>query len=49
MNYATKEDLDMKVDEVVEAHGVKVLVDPKAVFFLVGTVMEFEVSFRASQ
>lgn len=30
-----------KFDEVVEDKGVKVLIDPKAVMFLVGTEMDF--------
>jgi iron-sulfur cluster assembly protein len=30
-----------KFDEVVERDGVKVLIDPKAVMFLIGTVMDF--------
>jgi len=41
MNYATNEDLKTTKDEVVTAHGVKVLVDPKAIFFVVGTQMDF--------
>eukprot|EP00595_Chromulina_sp_UTEXLB2642_P000308 CAMPEP_0196762808 /NCGR_PEP_ID=MMETSP1095-20130614/2850_1 /TAXON_ID=96789 ORGANISM="Chromulina nebulosa, Strain UTEXLB2642" /NCGR_SAMPLE_ID=MMETSP1095 /ASSEMBLY_ACC=CAM_ASM_000446 /LENGTH=69 /DNA_ID=CAMNT_0042114693 /DNA_START=205 /DNA_END=414 /DNA_ORIENTATION=- len=49
MNYASKEDLDKKVDEVVKFHGVTVLVDPKAIFFLVGTVMDFEETLLASE
>ena len=32
-----------KSDEIVEDKGVKVLVDPKAVLFLLGTVMDFKV------
>jgi iron-sulfur cluster assembly protein len=32
-----------KGDEVVEAQGVKVLIDPKAVLFLLGTTMDFSV------
>ena len=31
-------------DEVVEDKGVKVLIDPKAVLFLLGTEMDFQVS-----
>lgn len=30
-----------KFDEVVERDGVKVLIDPKAVMFLIGTEMDF--------
>ncbi len=32
-----------KGDEIVEANGVKVLIDPKAVLFLLGTTMDFTV------
>lgn len=41
MNYADKEYLETSKDEKVQSHGVQVLVDPKAVFFLVGTEMDF--------
>src|SRR4028118_2309675 len=37
------------LDEVVEDKGVKVLVDPKAVLFLLGTKMDFETTKLASQ
>ena len=30
------------MDEVVETEGVKLLIDPKASLFLIGTVMDFE-------
>ena len=43
MNYANIEDVNSKKDEVVVANDVTVLVDPKAVFFIAGTVMDFEV------
>ena len=36
-------DAAQKGDEVVEANGVKVLIDPKAVLFLLGTTMDFTV------
>jgi iron-sulfur cluster assembly protein len=32
------------LDEVVEDKGVTILVDPKAVLFLIGTVVDYEVS-----
>mmetsp|Transcript_8530 Transcript_8530/g.11888 ORF Transcript_8530/g.11888 Transcript_8530/m.11888 type:complete len:182 (-) Transcript_8530:28-573(-) len=41
MNYVYEEDLSSNRDEVVFCHGVKVFVDPKAIFFLVGTEMDF--------
>lgn len=46
MNYATQDDIDSKKDDIVTSHGVTVLVDPKAIFFIVGTVMDFVVSFK---
>jgi iron-sulfur cluster assembly protein len=36
-------------DEVVQEKGVTVLVDPKAVLFLLGTVMDFKSTKMASQ
>ena len=32
------------LDEVVEDHGVTILIEPKAVLFLIGTVIDYEVS-----
>ncbi len=43
MNYADQDDINSKKDELVTAHGVNVLVDPKAIFYIVGTVMDYEV------
>jgi iron-sulfur cluster assembly protein len=37
------------LDEVVEDKGVKVLIDPKAVLFLLGTEMDFLTTKLASQ
>jgi iron-sulfur cluster assembly protein len=37
------------LDEVVEDRGVTILVDPKAVLFLVGTVIDFEASRLAAK
>ncbi len=38
MNYVKSEDLSsVKADEIIEQHGVKVYVDPKAIFYVVGT------------
>lgn len=42
MNYASADDLAAKKDEVVRSYGVTVLVDPKATFYIVGTVMDYE-------
>ena len=36
-------DAVQKGDEVVDVNGVKVLIDPKAVLFLLGTTMDFTV------
>ncbi|NBX04311.1 MAG: iron-sulfur cluster assembly accessory protein, partial [Alphaproteobacteria bacterium] len=30
-----------KFDEVVEKEGVKILIDPKAIMFLIGTEMDY--------
>lgn len=40
MDYATSQD---SLDEVVEDKGVKVLIDPKAVLFLLGSTMDYRV------
>ena len=37
-----------KFDEVVEDKGVKLLIDPKAVMFLLGTEMDFKVDKMAA-
>jgi iron-sulfur cluster assembly protein len=37
------------MDEVVEDKGVKVLIDPKAVLFLLGTEMDFQTTRLSSQ
>src|ERR1700754_3113611 len=36
-------------DEIVEDKGVKILIDPKAVLFLLGTEMDFKVDKLSSQ
>lgn len=46
MEYA---DSANSLDEVVEDKGVKVLVDPKAILFLLGTEMDFKTTKLASQ
>lgn len=35
-------DAVQRFDEVIEEKGVKVLIDPKAIMFLIGSVMEYE-------
>jgi iron-sulfur cluster assembly protein len=37
------------LDEVVEDKGVTILVDPKAVLFLIGTVVDYEVTRLAAK
>jgi iron-sulfur cluster assembly protein len=37
------------LDEIVEDHGVKILIEPKAVLFLVGTQIDYEVTRLASK
>jgi iron-sulfur cluster assembly protein len=39
LEYAEKQE---PMDEVVDTEGVKLLIDPKASLFLIGTVMDFE-------
>lgn len=46
MDYATE---ILPTDEVVEDKGVKVIIDPKAVLFLLGTEMDFKTDKLASQ
>jgi iron-sulfur cluster assembly protein len=45
MEYA---DSAAKFDEIVEDKGVKLLIDPKAVLFLLGTEMDFKVDKLSS-
>lgn len=42
MNYANHTELVSTKDEIVKSHGVTVLVDLKAIFFIVGTTMDYE-------
>ena len=44
MNYANTEDVASKKDEAVVMNDITVLVDPKATFYIAGTVMDYEVS-----
>ncbi len=37
------------LDEVVEDQGVRILIDPKAVLFLIGTQIDYETSTLASK
>ena len=45
LDYAETQD---RFDEVVEDRGVKVLIDPKAVMFLLGTEMDYTVETLSS-
>ena len=46
MEYAEKID---PLDELIEDKGVRILVDPKAVMFLLGTEMDYKVNKLAAQ
>src|SRR5271165_7618437 len=46
MEYAEKAD---KFDEMVEDKGVRILIDPKAVLFLLGTEMDYKVEKLSAQ
>ncbi len=46
LEYAEKPE---PLDEVVEDRGVTILVDPKAVLFLIGTVIDFEITRLAAK
>src|ERR1700732_219295 len=46
MEYAERSD---KADEVVEDKGVRVLIDPKAVLFLLGTEMDYKTDKLSAQ
>ena len=43
MNYAFEMDDILRNDEVVESYGIKIFVDPAAIFYVVGTQMDYEV------
>src|ERR1700704_4883041 len=50
MEYTMEYAVDIKAtDEVVEDKGVKILVDPKAVLFLLGTEMDYKADKMQSQ
>jgi iron-sulfur cluster assembly accessory protein len=49
MNYADRTYMEETKDEKVVAHGVSVFVDPKAVFFLVGTQMDYTETALSSE
>jgi Fe-S cluster assembly iron-binding protein IscA len=45
MNYATPEDVEGKKFEVVNSQGITVLVDPMAIFYILGTEMDYQVPY----
>jgi iron-sulfur cluster assembly protein len=50
MEYTMEYAVDIKsTDEVVEDKGVKILVDPKAVLFLLGTEMDYKTEKLSAQ
>lgn len=49
MNYGTKEDEKSKKYEIINEYGVKVLIDPKATFYIAGTVMDWSETALASE
>ena len=49
MNYSTKEDEKSKKYEIINAYGVKVLIDPKATFYIAGTVMDWSETALSSE
>ncbi len=46
MDYAVE---PSPLDEIVEDHGVKIVVDSKAVLFLIGSVVDFETTALAAK
>ncbi len=46
MNYATETG---PLDEVMEDHGVKIFIEPKAILFLIGTELDFETTKLGSR
>ena len=46
LEYAAEQ---LPLDEVVEDQGVKILIEPKAVLFLIGSVIDYETSKLASK
>ena len=49
MNYASSTEESSGKYDVATGHGVTVLVDPGAVFFIAGTVMDFEETALSSE
>jgi iron-sulfur cluster assembly protein len=49
MNYATKEDTESDKYELINVPELTVLLDKKAIFFVVGTTMDFEETELSSE
>jgi len=49
MNYATKEDIESDKYELINVPELTVLLDKKAIFFVVGTTMDFEETELSSE
>eukprot|EP00602_Paraphysomonas_sp_CaronLab_P010840 CAMPEP_0185029456 /NCGR_PEP_ID=MMETSP1103-20130426/15770_1 /TAXON_ID=36769 /ORGANISM="Paraphysomonas bandaiensis, Strain Caron Lab Isolate" /LENGTH=69 /DNA_ID=CAMNT_0027564207 /DNA_START=246 /DNA_END=455 /DNA_ORIENTATION=- len=49
MNYASRDDVVGKKYEVVNSHGITVLVDPLAIFYILGTEMDYEETVLSSE
>lgn len=49
LNYATEETVAAGKDVAMESHGIKVFIEPMALFNVVGTVMDWEESEMASE
>lgn len=49
MNYAFPDDPTNKKDEIVTEHGVTLFIDPKAIFYIVGTTMDYSETALSSE
>jgi iron-sulfur cluster assembly 1 len=49
MNYGSNDDLKSRKYEIAEKDGVSVLVEPSAVFYIAGTVMDWEETELSSE
>lgn len=49
MNYATQSDVESKKFDIVDSHNIKVLVDPMAIFYILGTEMDYEETVLSSE
>lgn len=49
MNYGTNDELKSKKFDVINKNGITILIDPKAIFYIAGTVMDWEESPLCSE